>query len=166
MISDEIEGGEVVLEGGVEMQLLSGGEQTENVGGGSHRQHLDEGLVVEVHEGSHDELAVHAVTHAPVSRNRVPEVLTQTATTLILMDRLSPEAKKPPKGPMMLAKSENSMKCAWRWVMVSGPSWMRPRTVEEQSGKEKGRRERVVLGQVMPSMLWRASVSCVEEGVR
>jgi hypothetical protein len=41
------------------------------------------------------------------------------------MDLLSPEAKKPPNGPMVLANKEKSMKCPCSSVIASGPKVMR-----------------------------------------
>jgi hypothetical protein len=75
------------------------------------------------------------------------------------MERLSPEAKKPPKGPIVLAKSEKSMKCACSLVIPNGPRVKASSTASSQVGREKGMKDRVVHGQAMPSMLCRADVS-------
>ena len=75
------------------------------------------------------------------------------------MDLLSPEAKNPPKGPIVLANSEKSMKWACNSVMVSGPSDTRLNRWVWHEGREKGAREKAVAGHAIPSMLCRAEVS-------
>ena len=96
---------------------------------------------VDVDEGGHEELAVEPVHDATVPRNDVPKILNEMkhsclirttyskaiflhevrqrdspnlvdcCLTFILNARLKPLAKKPPKGPMTLAKMD--MKMAW-----------------------------------------------------
>jgi hypothetical protein len=56
-----------------------------------------------------------------MSWDRAAEILNIEGWTFILTERLSPEAKKPPKGPIMLAKREKIMKWAWSLVMLNGP---------------------------------------------
>ena len=113
---------QVVLELVKKMQLLSRTQQRDNVSRSADSQNLDETLVVEVDESSHDELAIHAVTHSSMPRDGVPEILQNNTRTFILTERLSPEAKNPPKGPIVLAKREKTMKWACSLVMLNGPT--------------------------------------------
>jgi len=66
--------------------------------------------MVEVNESSHYKLAIHAITYSSVSRYDISKILNLLKNTLILIDLLRPEAKKPPKGPMILANKEKIIK--------------------------------------------------------
>ncbi len=62
----------------------------------------DESLIIYKGEEAHYELAVHPIGHTAVARMESPK-------SLILKVRLSPEAKKPPKGAMSEAKEARTM---------------------------------------------------------
>lgn len=63
-------------------------------------------MKVEVCECANDNLAVHPISHSSVSGNQVGEILKiKYHFTLILIDLFNPEAKNPPNGPIILAKS-------------------------------------------------------------
>ena len=77
--------------------------------------------MVKINEGSHYQLAIHTITHSSVARNRISEILNMIGFTFILTDLLRPEAKNPPKGPIVLANNEKSMKWACSLVILKEP---------------------------------------------
>lgn len=91
--------------------------------------------MVEVNESAHDQLAIHTITNSTMSRNRVTEILHIVYFTLIFTDLLSPDAKKPPKGPIVLANNEKMVKWACNLVMLKGPNFNIASISDLQSGK-------------------------------
>lgn len=81
--------------------------------------------------------------------------------TFILTDRFSPDAKNPPKGPIVLANKEKIMKWPWSLVMLKGPKFRRSIMGDTQEVNVKGMKLRVVWGQSVPVMVCMASVSYI-----
>lgn len=69
----------------------------------------DKSVQVEIDKCSNKNLTVHSVSHSAMAWNQVREILSIEGFTLILIDLLSPEAKNPPNGPMILANIPNTM---------------------------------------------------------
>jgi hypothetical protein len=66
--------------------------------------------MVKVDESSHYQLAIHAITYSTMPRNNISEILNMQSNTLIFIDLFSPEPKKPPNGPIILANKEKIIK--------------------------------------------------------
>lgn len=74
---------------------------------------------IEVGEGAHDDLAIHAVGNTTMAWNQIGKVLDGETRTLILMALFMPEAKNPPKGAIILANREMNRECACSLVIVT-----------------------------------------------
>jgi len=110
--------------------------------------------MVEVDECAHNELAIHAVAHSSMPWNRVPEILYNCLFTFILTDLFKPEAKNPPKGPIVLANKEKTIKWACNLVMLNTPMLTSSSIGDLQMAKWKGISSTAVNGHRVPPILW------------
>jgi hypothetical protein len=72
----------------------------------------NEGLVVDVGDDRHDHPAVHAVRHASMPRDAVPEVLNLANARFKLL------TKKPPKGAVCYCVPREFRRPASRWLLM------------------------------------------------
>lgn len=89
--------------------------------------HGNESVVVHVSKEAHDELTVHSVRHAAVSRNRITEVLDLEAT-------LETGCEKATEG-----RNEGSKRCKNKGVQLHGGKRQRGRRVLRQKEKLRDR---------------------------
>ncbi len=131
-VSDHVQGLQVVFQHPKQIKLLWWSQQGHYVSRSANGSHFDKTVMIKVNKSSHYKLTIHSITHSSVPRNRITKILNPFICTFIFTDRFNPEAKNPPKGPIVLANKENIIKCAWSSEIFRGPNVIRDRTGDVQ----------------------------------